>query len=71
MITVPKMNESRNNFPCWKSAIDDDGNIITPVFYCKCGLPIGIDGHSVDASGVVSPSVWHQKKNLWELRQGD
>jgi hypothetical protein len=66
---IPKANEERNNYPCWKSAVDQNGNQLRPIIYCKCGQPCEINLHSIDEKGIISTSFWHHKKAAYELNR--
>lgn len=68
---IPKANEERDNYPCWRGIVDGDGNYLKPIVYCKCGQPCGINGHSIDENGKVTPSILHQKKAVCELEPNE
>ena len=63
MIEIPKANEDRSNYPCWKGVSTMDGRSLKPLLYCKCGQVFGLGNHSIDIEGNISPSVWHRDNN--------
>lgn len=71
MKTIPKSNDAKDNYPFWRGTKNSDGKILKPVLFCECGVPCGLGSHSIDENGVVSPSVWHKKKQPYELEYGE
>lgn len=68
---IPQANENRDNYPCWKAVVDLEGNPKKPTIYCKCGKPCGIEGHSINEKGEITPSFWHYKFEPHEVSNYD
>lgn len=58
VVQIPRVEKRQRNvepMPAWGR--DAGGHLW---LRCKCGLPMGLDDHTVAADGTVSPSLWHQ-----------
>jgi hypothetical protein len=60
-LLIPKANEERNNYPCWRGTVDNGGKELKPIVYCQCGQPCGLGNHSINEQGEISPSFFHAK----------
>lgn len=67
LVSIPKLNDDRNNYPAWKWGKDNQGNR-KPIIYCACGKPMGVDSHNIDDQGNITPSFFHRDNEQNDLK---